>query len=558
MTNILIETSFSDAIAAIAVANELGEQRRRHWATSLRQVAKALDRPPQTLPGRYSAVRASLARLHATPLGMSAKTLANHKGNAKAALLWLAKERGIPRYGAQLTPEWERLQRSIEVDLVRWRLSALMRFCSANAIAPQDVNEQVIDRYSAYCEAATKPLTSASRRLLAKAWASAADQVPDWPKAKLLAPPPRSTIVVPWHAFPAGLRHDVERYLESLTRIRRNAAGQRIRPLKETTRRTRLAELQAAARMAVGQGVAIETINSLSSLIVPPVARIILDAYWQSNGDHPKTFTINLAARFVSLAKETKCLDDADVVALEDMRHALEEHRRVGLTDKNVALIRRVLSPGVWANVINLPRAMMIEARKRQHDSLIRSAVTAQLAVAIAILTAAPVRLTNLTSIRLDHNLAKLDGPDSDYWLEFPGYDVKNRIDLRYPLPGFVTEIIDEYVHNFRPQLLRGRNEDWLFPGQRAGAKGKISFSGQITKRIQKLLGLRITVHQFRHAAGAIILKHRPGEYELVRLLLGHKNVSTTINSYIGLETTHASEVFGGMISKMMGQEAAE
>jgi hypothetical protein len=102
------------------------------------------------------------------------------------------------------------------------------------------------------------------------------------------------------------------------------------------------------------------------------------------------------------------------------MRHALEEHRRVGLTDKNVALIRRVLSPGVWANVITLPRAMMVEARKRQHDSPLRSAVTAQLAVAIAILTAAPVRLANLTSIRLDHNLAKPDGPDSDYWLDFP------------------------------------------------------------------------------------------------------------------------------------------
>ena len=31
-------------------------------------------------------------------------------------------------------------------------------------------------------------------------------------------------------------------------------------------------------------------------------------------------------------------------------------------------------------------------------------------------------------------------------------------------------------------------------------------------------------------AAGAIILKKRPGEYELVRQLLGHKNVQTTIN----------------------------
>ena len=116
-------------------------------------------------------------------------------------------------------------------------------------------------------------------------------------------------------------------------------------------------------------------------------------------------------------------------------------------------------------------------------------------------------------------------------------------------------ELIDEYVHDFRPTLLRGRNEDWLFPGQRRGAKGKISFSGQITERIYKATGLRMTVHQFRHAAGAIILKQRPGEYELVRQLLGHRSVQTTINSYIGLESIQASEIFSKIVMDHMGDD---
>jgi len=47
-----------------------------------------------------------------------------------------------------------------------------------------------------------------------------------------------------------------------------------------------------------------------------------------------------------------------------------------------------------------------------------------------------------------------------------------------------------------------------------------------------------MTVHQFRHACAAIYLKHRPGEYEVVRRLLGHRNIQTTINFYCGLETT--------------------
>jgi integrase len=168
------------------------------------------------------------------------------------------------------------------------------------------------------------------------------------------------------------------------------------------------------------------------------------------------------------------------------------------------------------------------------------------------------VRLANLTAIRLGTNLIKPGGPDSNYWLVFPGYDVKNRVKLEYPLEGYVSRLIDEYVHDFRPALLRGSNEDWLFPGQRGRAKGKISFSGQITKRIYQATGLRMTVHQFRHAAGALILKHRPGEYELVRQILGHRSVQTTINAYVGLESIRASEIFGGIVKDQLSDTWAE
>jgi len=168
------------------------------------------------------------------------------------------------------------------------------------------------------------------------------------------------------------------------------------------------------------------------------------------------------------------------------------------------------------------------------------------------------VRLANLVAIKLGINLIKPGGPDSNYWLTFPDHDVKNQVRLEYPLEQYLTRMIDEYVHDFRPTLLHGRNDDWLFPGQRGGAKANILFSGQITDRIYQLTGLRITVHQFRHAAGAMVLKHRPGEYELVRQLLGHRNVQTTINAYIGLENIHASEIFSKMVLEHMDEEDME
>jgi hypothetical protein len=142
---VLIEKSFADAIAMIAAAEELPEEKRRHWATSLRQVAKALDRPLEVIPARYSAVRADLINLHEVPAGLTAKTLQNHKSNTKSALLYLARERGVPEYGAPLMEEWQALK-----ALVRHRLSSLMRFCSANGIKPREVTESVVERFIDY------------------------------------------------------------------------------------------------------------------------------------------------------------------------------------------------------------------------------------------------------------------------------------------------------------------------------------------------------------------------------------------------------------------------
>ncbi len=107
--------------------------------------------------------------------------------------------------------------------------------------------------------------------------------------------------------------------------------------------------------MAVKTGVPVKALNSLPALLAPEVVEKILDAYWSRNRENPKLFTIQLASRFVAIAKETKCLDEAACERLDQMRRDLEDRRVGGLTDKNIALIRQVLTPGVWSRIVNLP-----------------------------------------------------------------------------------------------------------------------------------------------------------------------------------------------------------
>jgi integrase len=551
--NLALEPSFSDAITAIRAAPDLSAQTKRHWCSSLAGIARAFDQPMELIPARFSAVRARMAALHHVTLGWTPKTASNHRSNAKAALLWFAKEAGVLPHGVALLLTWETFCAPLRNRSTRYRLLPFARFCSGVGIEPHAVDETVVDRFMDYrARATTRASDAASRRILARLWNAQVDRIDVWPQIWLMEPPVKGTAGPSWEDFPAGLREDVDAHLAGLALVRRNKAGQRIKGCKPATITTRRREIVAAVRMAVREGIPLDSLTSLKALVRPDVAEKIIDAYWRKDGEVPKTYTINLASRFVALAHWTGGMDEEALRRLGDTRFALEEHRDDGMTPKNLALIRLVLTEGVWSRVVNLPDQLMHQARLQRRHAPVRAGVLAQIAVAVAILTVAPVRLDNLASIRLGENLTKPGGPDATFWLTFAKYDVKNYVPLQFKLDARVTAIINEYVHDFRPALMRGSNTDWLFPGESGEHKDKISFSTQIVERVQKSTGLRITVHQFRHAAGALILKHRPGEYELVRRVLGHKSVTTTMKFYLELETTQASEIFSDIVRQKL------
>jgi integrase len=547
----LLEESFADASRAISADRGLPASTRTHWICSLRQIAKVLDVPPENLAARWIAVHWRVSQLHHARAGMAWKTLANHKSNVKAALLWFRDEQGLPRGGARLMPEWRTLRVRLTDRRRKTTLSGLIRFCSLKRVQPATLEEAIVDAYMLYrAENTALAADNKARRAIARAWNSCIGQVNGWPSQRLIEPPLKSREGLRWEDFPAGLQHDLENHLLLLTKPRRGADGRRLRPCKLSTLRTKRGDLVAYAKMAVRSGTPLEQLTSFSALLDPDVVERTLDAYWRKDGPEPKTFTIDLSKKLAATARLLDCLDSEALERLHDIRANLEQYRHGGLTEKNLTLVRQVLTAEVWREVVNLPGALMARARSLRDQAPTKAAVTAQIAVAIAILTVAPVRVGNLVSIRLGENLIRPGGTQSPYWLVFPLYDVKNRLDLNFELPAWLTALIDEYVQQFRSTLLRGVYDAFLFPSEAGGHKSEHLLSIQISDRIRKATGLHITPHQFRHAAAAIFLKHRPGEYETVRRLLGHRNIRTTVNFYCGLETIHATEAFGRIIQQ--------
>jgi hypothetical protein len=483
--------------------------------------------------------------LRSPPFHWTPKTLANIKSNAKAALLWFRREEGLASDGVPMTSAWQKLHQLLTDRSTRYRLAPLMRFCSAIGVEPASVDEHVLGRFLRHREATSSRAGDlAARRIIAKLWNSCVGAVDGWPDQTLDVPPVTGRGGLSWHDLPEGWRSDVNAYCQTLRTIRRDKNGNRIPSCKSSTIITRKRELMAAVKMAVRAGVPLGSLTSLAAMLHPQVVNTIIDAYWKKDGEVPTTYTINLACRFEAIARQMACLGAGELTQLGDLRYAMEQHREEGMTEKNLAVIRAVLTPGVWDRFAKLPERLMQQAQDMRTSAPIRAGLLAQTAVAVGILLVAPVRLGNLAAIRLDVNLIKPGGPGSNYWLQFPKFDVKNKKALQFAFNDKLTKLIEEYVFDFRPVLMKDKNDDWLFPGRSTDHKEKIGFSTQIVDQVEKAAGMRITVHQYRHAAAAMLLKHRPGEYELVRQLLGHKSVETTKRFYLDLETTAASEIY--------------
>ena len=98
-TKSLLEPSIADALAWLPTAPGLREGQRRQWTCSVRFIVRALGRPPELLAARLTALAQPTARLHHTQMGVTTKTLANHKSNVRAALKRFGREENVPLRG---------------------------------------------------------------------------------------------------------------------------------------------------------------------------------------------------------------------------------------------------------------------------------------------------------------------------------------------------------------------------------------------------------------------------------------------------------------------------
>ena len=551
------EPSFADALRAIEAAIDLDENTKRYWATSLRQLAGYIGLARETIPARIAAIGGLVRKLHPERLGVNSKTFANHRANAKAALRWFNRQTAGSARSAPIAENLRVLWNLIGDRYAKDMLSPFFRYLTGLNVSAEAVTDAHVAAYAQYRrDGGFSMFKLHKERQLVRHWNDCRGSVPGWPEVTLTEPARLKSHEGPaWENFPEKLREDIDGYCARLSKPRDDKNGRLLKACASSTMDLRKRVLIATVRMADSIGIPVTELQSLSDLLRPDRAEAIIDAYWKRDGKIPSLYTIDLGAKFFSIARTETELTPEELGKLDQMRRILERHRSGGLTPKNRAVVRDVLLSGQWAKVVQLPGLLMTQADASRKTSPVTSAVAAQLAIAIRILVVAPVRMENLSEIEIGTHLVRPGGLGEGYFLTFERYDVKNNIALNFELDDLTSELIDRYIMNHRPALMRGRNHNCLFPGIAGDRKGSDTFGLQISKKLWDCLGIELTPHQFRHCAAALLLQRYPGNYELVRQVLGHKSIRTTMNFYVGLEPIGSTRLFGAIVTELDGPQ---
>jgi integrase len=125
---------------------------------------------------------------------------------------------------------------------------------------------------------------------------------------------------------------------------------------------------------------------------------------------------------------------------------------------------------------------------------------------------------------------------NAEFWqIRFSREETKTGVSVHSLLPRQLIGLLEEYLSEYRPVLLKGRKCDTLFV---CPEEADEMSSGFVTDTVSDLTlrygGRRVTPHLFRDVVAFAWLKSHPEDYLTLSKMLWHKHVSTTINYYGG------------------------
>lgn len=545
---------FSDVIEKVTAAADLSDTRRRDMISGLRRVAKALGRPPQEVPCFGPWLQRRISRIAPAAVNLSTKSWQNAVSDARAAMAHFGVvERRWSRM-SELSPEWQRLWRIVldskDPTLPR-ALCRFVYFLSYRHVLPKDVGEEhAIDYREALAHNEIGKNPDVPYRAAVNGWNLATKRITEWPRVVLPLASRQKVIKLDESALPPSLISDVDALIARLAKPDPLAEHGRSRALRPVTLSQYRRQIIRFASELVHSGVQPENLTDLTILLAPEMAERGLRQMLSRTENRTTKMISEVAALLRNLGRVTN-QPQGTQERLGDLARKVAAKPQRGITRKNRDRLRVLQDDRQAQRLLNLPERLFKHPPAGKANAFTK-ALAREDALAIAILLYCPIRIRNLSGIHIEQHLQRPG--DGRMYLVLTEDEVKNGRPLEFELPGEIIRMVDFHLATRSPELCPA-STPWLFPRRDgAGPVNAGQLASRIAKRIRTETGLEMNAHLFRHFAVMNWLDSNPGAYEVARRLLGHSEVSHTINMYSGLEVKSATKAFAELVDRKKGR----
>jgi len=272
------------------------------------------------------------------------------------------------------------------------------------------------------------------------------------------------------------------------------------------------------------------------AVIDPPLERF-LDHLWVEFGLSENTIAayradIKIVQAFLS-ARDTDVLDACDVDLLQFMSKTVAHSPRT--IARRLSTLRRffrylvregivAVDPTIRLMAPRIGRTLPHSLSERDVEALldapeINTVLGIRDRTMLEVLYATGLRVSELVNITLTQvNLRQ-------GVVRVMGKGAKERL---VPFGEVAHNMVERYLNEARPQLVRGHMTDAMFPTRRGGAMTRQTFWYAIKKYARQAnLTTRLSPHTLRHAFATHLLNHG-ADLRVVQMLLGHSDISTT------------------------------
>lgn len=145
----------------------------------------------------------------------------------------------------------------------------------------------------------------------------------------------------------------------------------------------------------------------------------------------------------------------------------------------------------------------------------------------VALLALCPIRLRNFSSLRLDHQIRRINGT---WWIILKGAETKSGKPDERPVQKILTPHIERWIEHWRPLFLNPQDAFW--PSIKGGPLS-YTFVGMImSDTTLRELGVAISPHLFRDCAVHTVATRAGAEMGIASSLHQHTDPRTTEKHY--------------------------